>query len=283
MARTDFNFKTPDELNWYLDKMVSANNKWWTKLQAYEYLSSLWATVDWDKLDDIDWNEDWVKKLWWWEWENKKEEVRKPKSWETWYSPVDTENYSNTWWNEQLITDTYLSWNLTRDEKEKAINELKNKNSQASIEAIKKWDTEWAKRAWQERTMLKWKTKTIDEKWKEKSWVNLKNMSDYITYNMTDDEMNKQINDMTQILSSNKSDSSKWSNLSKYYNNATTISRQINWKINWIKAAQNLTPEQKTAIINTLTEQRDRYVAVAEDAKNKIDSLWELSWYEKLW
>ena len=72
MARTDFNFKTPDELNWYLDKMVSANDKWWTKLQAYEYLSSLWATVDWDKLDDIDRNEDWVKKLWWWEWENKK-------------------------------------------------------------------------------------------------------------------------------------------------------------------------------------------------------------------
>lgn len=283
MARTDFNFKTPDELNWYLDKMVSANNKWWTKLQAYEYLSSLWATVDWDKLDSIDWNDDWTKKLWWSDGENKKEEVKKPKSWEVWYNPVDTESYSNAWWNEKLITDTYLSWNLTRDEKEKAINELKNKNSQASLDAINKWDVEWAKQSWKERTLLKWKTKTIDKNWNEKNWVNLKQMSDYITYNMTDKEMNNQINDMSKILSSDKSDSSKWSNLSKYYNNATTISRQINAKINWIKAATNLTPEQKTQIINTLTEQRDRYVSVANDAKNKIDSLWELSWYEKLW
>jgi hypothetical protein len=64
MARSNFNFQTPDELNEYLDKMVLINDKWWTKAQAYKYLSSLWATVDGDKLDDINWNDEWSCKLW---------------------------------------------------------------------------------------------------------------------------------------------------------------------------------------------------------------------------
>lgn len=64
MARSNFNFQTPDELNEYLDKMVLINDKWWTKIQAYEYLSSLWATVDGDKLDDIERNDERSCKLW---------------------------------------------------------------------------------------------------------------------------------------------------------------------------------------------------------------------------